>query len=61
MDQGDFMKLYNPFNVLPKCLTAFNRTGLNLTETPKELEEYILEFQTFWNKNVEKIQLIRIV
>ena len=45
MDQGGFMKLFNQFNVLPKYLTAFNYAGLNFNETPKELEEYILEFQ----------------
>ena len=50
MDQGGFMKLFNQFNVLPKYLTAYNYPGLNLNETPKELEEYILEFQTFWDK-----------
>ena len=50
MDQGGFMKLLNQFNVLPKYLTAFNYAGLNLNETPKQLEEYILEFQTFWDK-----------
>ena len=33
-----------------KNLTAFNYTGLNLNETPKEFEEYTLEFQTFWDK-----------
>tara|TARA_S200000501_G_scaffold339834_1_gene347797 strand:+ start:150 stop:260 length:111 start_codon:yes stop_codon:yes gene_type:complete len=36
MNQGDFMKL---INVLPQYLTAFNYAGLNLNETPKELEE----------------------
>ena len=39
MDQGDFMKVLNQFNVLLKYLTAFNYAGLNLNETPKELEE----------------------
>ena len=33
-----------------KYLTAFNYAGLNLNEAPKELEEYTLEFQTFWDK-----------
>ena len=47
MDQGGFMKLFNQFNVLPKYLSAFNYAGLNLNETPKELKEYTLEFQTF--------------
>ena len=50
MDQGGFMKLFNQFNVLPKYLTAFNYAGLNLNETPKELEEYTLEFKTLWDK-----------
>ena len=50
MDRGGFMKLFNQFNVLPKYLTVFNYAGLNLNETPKELEEYTLEFQTFWDK-----------
>jgi len=36
MDKGGFMKL---FNVLPKYLTAFIYTGLNLNKTPKEPEE----------------------
>ena len=44
------MKLLNQFNVLPKYLTAFNYAGLNLNETPKELAEYNLGFQTFWDK-----------
>tara|TARA_B100000886_G_C20140572_1_gene373780 strand:+ start:310 stop:429 length:120 start_codon:yes stop_codon:yes gene_type:complete len=39
MDQGDFMKLFNQFNVPPKYLTAFNYAGLNLNKTPKEPEE----------------------
>ena len=50
MDQGGFMKLFNQFNVLPKYLSAFNYAGLNLNETPKELEQNILELQTFWDK-----------
>ncbi len=50
MYQGGFKKLFNQFNVLPKYLTAFNYSGLNLNETPKELKEYTLEFQTFQDK-----------
>ena len=49
------MKLFNQFNVLPKYLTAFNYTGLNLNETLKELEQYTQKFQTFWdNKSRDK-------
>ena len=54
MDQGGFMKLFNQFNVLPKSLTAFNYAGLNLNETPRELEEYTLKFQTFWDKECKE-------
>ena len=50
MDQGDFMKLFNQFNGLPKNLSVFNYAGLNLNETPKELEQYTTESQTFWDK-----------
>tara|TARA_Y100000739_G_scaffold199645_1_gene183332 strand:- start:84 stop:284 length:201 start_codon:yes stop_codon:yes gene_type:complete len=50
MDQGGFMKLFNQFNVLPKYFSAFNYAGLNLNETPKEIEEYTIEYQTFWDK-----------
>ena len=50
------MKLFNQFNVLPKYLTAFNYAGLNLNETPKELEEYTLELQTFWDKECRENQ-----
>ena len=50
IDQEGFMKLFNQLNVLPKYLTAFNYAGLNLNQTPKELEEYTLEFKTFWDK-----------
>ena len=50
MDQGGFMKLFNQLNILPKYLSAFNYAGLNLNETPKELEQYTLEMQTFWDK-----------
>ena len=44
------MKLFNQFNILPRYLTAFNYAGLNLNETPKELEQCPVEFQTFWDK-----------
>ena len=44
------MKLFNQFNILPKYLSAFNYAGLNLNETPKELEQYPLELQNFWDK-----------
>ena len=44
------MKLFNQFNVLPRYLTAFNYAGLNLNETPKELEQCPQEFQNFWDK-----------
>ena len=45
-----FMKLFNKFNVLPRYLTAFNYAGLNLNETPQELEKCTPEFQNFWEK-----------
>ena len=44
------MKLFNHFNVLPRYLTAFNYAGLNLNETPQELEKCNPEFQNFWDK-----------
>ena len=44
------MKLFNQFNVLPRYLTAFNYAGLNLNETPQELEKCTPEFQNFWDK-----------
>ena len=44
------MKLFNQFNILPRYLTAFNYAGLNLNETPKELEKCTPEFQNFWEK-----------
>ena len=55
------MKLFNQFNVLPRYLTAFNYAGLKVIETPKELKKCSLEFQNFWDKNVENIQRIKIV
>ena len=44
------MKLFNQFNVLPRYLTAFNYAGLNLNETPQELQKCTPEFQNFWDK-----------
>ena len=44
------MKLFNQFNILPRYLTAINNAGLNLNETPKELEKCTPEFQNFWDK-----------
>ncbi len=44
------MKLSNQFNDLPKYLSTFNYAGLNLNETPKELEQYTIELQNFWDK-----------
>ena len=44
------MKLFNQFNVLPRYLTAFNYSGLKPKDTPKELKECTLEFQSFWEK-----------
>ena len=48
------MKLFNQFNILPKYFTAFNYAGLNLNETSKELEQDIVEYQTFWDKECRK-------
>ena len=48
------MKLFNRFNILPKYLTAFNYAGLNLNETPKELEQYNPELQNYWDKECKK-------
>ena len=50
IDQGDHMKLFNQFAIFPKYLTAFNYAGLNLNETPKEIEQYSQKFQNFWDK-----------
>ena len=44
------MKLFNQFNILPRYLTAFNYAGLNLNETPQELQKCTPEFQNFWDK-----------
>jgi len=49
-----FMKLFNQFNVLPRYLNAFNYEGLNLNETPQELEKCNSEFQNFWDKECRK-------
>ena len=49
-DLGNFMKLFNQFNILPKYLTGFNYAGLNLNEAPKELEQSTPRLQTFWDK-----------
>ena len=48
------MKLFDRFNILTKYLTAFNYAGLNLNETPKELEQYNPELQTYWDKECRK-------
>ena len=42
------------FNVLTRYLTAFNYAGLNLNETPQELEKCNSEFQNFWDKECRK-------
>ena len=55
------MKLFNQFNVIPKYLTAFNYAGLNLNETPSELEKCIPELKTSGIENVETIPLRKIV
>ena len=44
------MKLFNQFNILPKYLTALNYAGLNLNQTPKEIEQCSVDFQTYWDK-----------
>ena len=49
------MKLFNQFNVLPRYLTAFNYAGLNLNETPQELEKCTPEFQNFWDKECRAV------
>ena len=54
IDLGGLMKLFNHFNVLPRYLTAFNYAGLNLNETPQELEKCTPEFQNFWDKECRK-------
>ena len=48
------MKLFNQFNILPTYLTAFNYAGLNLNNTPKELEKCLMGVQDFWNKECRK-------
>ena len=54
------MKLFNQFNVLPRYLTAFNYAGLNLNETPKELEKCTPKFQNFWEKDCRENRLYTI-
>ena len=44
------MKLFNQFTIFLKYLTVFNYAGLNLNETPKEIEPYSQKFQNFWDK-----------
>ena len=44
------MRLFNRFNVLPRNLTAFNYAGLNLNETPQELNQHTKKLQNFWDK-----------
>ena len=44
------MKLFNQFNALLRYLIAFNYAGLNLNETPQELEKFTLEYKNFWEK-----------
>ena len=48
------MKLFNQFNALPRYLTAFNYAGLNLNETPKEIDKCVPESQNFWYKECLK-------
>ena len=48
------MKLFDQFNLLQRYLTAFNYAGLNLNETPQELEKCTPEFQNFWDKECRK-------
>jgi len=50
MDLGGLMKLLNHFNILPNYLNAFNYAGLNLNDTPTELEICPQEFRDFWDK-----------
>ncbi len=54
------MKLFNQFNILPSYLTAFNYAGLNLNETPKELEKCTPEFQNFWEKECREHPTLRL-
>ena len=57
MDPWDLMKLFNLITIFPKYLTEFNYAGLNLNETPIEIEKYSQKFQTSWIKSAETIQL----
>ena len=44
------MKLFIQFNIHPRYLTAFNYVGLNLNNTPKELDKCPMEGQDLCNK-----------
>ena len=44
------MKLFNQLNIPPRYLTALNYAGLNLNNTPEELEKCPIEVQDFLNK-----------
>ena len=44
------MKLINQLNVFMRYLTLLNYAGLNLNETPKELEQYQQQLENFWDK-----------
>ena len=48
------MQLFNQFNVLPRSLTAFNYAGLNLNDTPKEVENFALDSYDFWENECRK-------
>ena len=50
IDLGDLMKLFNQCNFLTRYLTEFNYVGLNLNETPEELENCTPESQNFSEK-----------
>ncbi len=50
IDLGGLIKLFNQFNVLTRYLTAFKYAGLNLKDTPQELDQCPQEFQYFWDK-----------
>ena len=41
------MKLINQLNVFMRYLTLLNYAGLNLNETPKELEQYQQQLENF--------------
>ena len=48
------MKLFIQFNILPRYLTTFNYAGLNLNNTPNELEKCPMKDQDFWNKECKE-------